>query len=210
MATTHYSEIKAYAMNAEGFENASMEFDAQSLRPTYRLIMGVAGSSNAFLISKRLGLKTPVIEKAKSFMRDERLEFDSLILQAERTRKGSRTGAFKGQADAGACKEVDSRAKQLEKELADKRKSAIERAKKDALEIVKKPRKRRKALSKRPGSSPAKVRARRPKPPRRCAGRFRRKKEVLKKNTEPKRRPAAPVDPAKLSLGDSVHIYSLG
>ena len=137
LATTHYSEIKAYAMKTEGFENASMEFDAQSLRPTYRLIMGVAGSSNAFLISKRLGLKAPLIERAKSFMRQERLEFDDLILQAERTRKQAERELERARQMQEHAKQVDSRAKQLEQELAQKRKSAIERAQKDALEIVK-------------------------------------------------------------------------
>ena len=88
-ATTHYGEIKAYAMKNDRFENASMEFDPESLKPTFRLVMGIAGASNAFLISKRLGLKDYIIDSARSFMSEERVRYDELVLEAERSRKAA-------------------------------------------------------------------------------------------------------------------------
>jgi len=79
LATTHYQEIKNYALVTDGFENASSEFDIENLKPTYKLLVGVPGKSNAFAITKRLGMPDSILTRAEELMNDEHIDVEELI-----------------------------------------------------------------------------------------------------------------------------------
>ncbi|MGG2082630.1 MULTISPECIES: endonuclease MutS2 [Lysinibacillus] len=136
MATTHYPELKAYGYNRPGVANASVEFDIETLSPTYRLLIGVPGRSNAFEISSRLGLPESIIDRAKGFTGTDRHEVESMIASLEETRRQS-------EDDAERSHELLMESEALRKELQDKlqayeeRKEALDKkAKEKARKIV--------------------------------------------------------------------------
>ncbi|WP_107923439.1 endonuclease MutS2 [Lysinibacillus parviboronicapiens] len=136
MATTHYPELKAYGYNRPGVANASVEFDIETLSPTYRLLIGVPGRSNAFEISSRLGLPEAIINRAKSFTGTDRHEVESMIASLEETRRQS-------EDDAERSHDLLLESESLRKELEDKlqayeeRKEALDKkAKEKARKIV--------------------------------------------------------------------------
>ncbi|MGA3598853.1 endonuclease MutS2 [Lysinibacillus agricola] len=136
MATTHYPELKAYGYNRPGVANASVEFDIETLSPTYRLLIGVPGRSNAFEISSRLGLPESIIDRAKSFTGTDRHEVESMIASLEATRRQS-------EDDAERSRELLMESEDLRKELQEKvlayeeRKEALDKkAKEKARKIV--------------------------------------------------------------------------
>jgi DNA mismatch repair protein MutS2 len=87
MATTHYTELKKFALSKKGVVNASMQFDLETLSPTYKLLLGTPGKSNAFEIAKKLGLKEDIIERAKNFVSKDELQFEDVLLKIEEDRK---------------------------------------------------------------------------------------------------------------------------
>ena len=128
MATTHYSELKLYALSTERVENASLEFSVDTLSPTYRLLYGIPGKSNAFAISKKLGLSNAIIDSAQENMSDDNKNFEDIIIELETTRAQIKQDAV----DIAAEKKAISR-KQAE---LDERLSKTKEQKKRILDEV--------------------------------------------------------------------------
>lgn len=126
VATTHYKELKGYAINTDGVENACCEFDTETLSPTYRLLIGLPGVSNAFVISKKLGLPEEIIRSARTFLTQEGIRFEELLAAAEQ--KNRESEKLKRE-----IREMRDMVKKQSEEL-DKQRLALEASKKSILD----------------------------------------------------------------------------
>ena len=113
LATTHYSELKIFALTTDGVENASCEFDVKTLQPTYKLLIGIPGKSNAFAISRRLGLNESIIDRANMVLSDEDIRFEDVIGDLERSRVKAARDA---EENARMKREIKDLRKEVEKE----------------------------------------------------------------------------------------------
>ena len=146
--TTHYSELKGYALETEDVQNASVEFDVKTLKPTYRLIIGIPGKSNAFEISRRLGLEERIIDKAKQFVSEDNMKFEELISELQeksiKAQKDARDAEYMRNEAALLKKKYEEKLKRVEvvrdktyDEARVKAKEIIREAKEEADEILK-------------------------------------------------------------------------
>ena len=136
MATTHYNELKKYALATSGVENAAMEFDVETLTPTYRLLIGVLGKSNAFEISKKLGLSESVIERASEHIKHGDMEFENVISSIEDDKRKAAADRLDAESMRAEIEERLKKLEEKEKAISEKRADIIAEAKREARELL--------------------------------------------------------------------------
>ena len=138
MATTHYSELKVFALTTPGVENASVEFNIETLRPTYRLSIGVPGKSNAFEISRKLGLSEALIDSAKERLTRDQVQFEDVIANAEYHRQIAEKERHLAEEAHIETQRLRDEAEKLRADLAAHRERDLRKAKDEARRILQK------------------------------------------------------------------------
>ncbi len=136
VATTHYSELKAFSFSQEGIENASVEFDPATLRPTYKLAVGVPGASNAFLISKRLGLQNSIIQRAEELINGEQMRFESVLQKAQEHKRLAQEEMQKAESIRIETERIKNETDIIKKELKQKEDEILNKARLEAKKIL--------------------------------------------------------------------------
>ena len=140
--TTHYSQLKTYAYNNSGVENASVEFDVKTLQPTYNLQMGLPGRSNAFQIANRLGLKEEIIDRAQEFLSQEDLEIDDIIKEIEDDKKEYQSKKEQAKEDYQDAKELKEEYQEKLAKLKEQKKRELKEAYREADKVIKRAKQR--------------------------------------------------------------------
>lgn len=135
-ATTHYAELKAYALNTPGVTNGCCEFDVETLRPTYRLLIGVPGRSNAFAISEHLGMDRAVVDHAKSIVNSENRDFEAVLEKLETSRKELEEERKIAEEMTQRAKKIEEKAQSEKDKIETLKKREMDRAKREAQKLI--------------------------------------------------------------------------
>ncbi len=146
-ATTHYAELKAYALQTPGIENGSCEFDVSSLKPTYRLLIGTPGRSNAFAISLRLGMGEDIIERAKTLVSSESTRFETVIESLEKSRQALEKQQAEYERLTALAQQERQKAQQFREQIDVLREEELAKAQSAALRIIENAKRSAMALS---------------------------------------------------------------
>ena len=210
MATTHYSELKIYALNTPGVENASCEFDVATLRPTYRLLVGIPGKSNAFAIAKKLGLDETIIEEAGSYINSNEEAFEDVIAELDRQRREMEkaeseirrlkrdTETMKAEAEQRRGS-MEAQREKLLREAREEARAILQEAKDTADKAIKELRKSGQSVGKEQEEIRSSLRLA-----------VQNTDEKLAVEDAARRQRQVTVTEKKLRLGDTVHVHSLG
>lgn len=136
MATTHYSELKTFAMTTDGIENACCEFDVETLSPTYKLLIGIPGKSNAFAIAKKLGLSNEVIESAKSQIDNDALDMESILADLEKSKRTIEQEQAEIAANKAEIQKLKDRLASKNEHIEQRKQDILRNAREEAREIL--------------------------------------------------------------------------
>ncbi len=135
-ATTHYAELKAYALDTPGVSNGCCEFDVETLRPTYRLLIGVPGRSNAFAISEHLGMDKTVVEHAKSIVNSDNRDFESVLEKLESSRQALEDERKVAEEMTARAKKIEEKAQSEKDKIETLKKRELDKAKREAEKLI--------------------------------------------------------------------------
>ena len=136
VATTHYAELKLYAMRTDGVINASCEFDVETLQPTYKLLIGIPGKSNAFAISRKLGLSEDILKEASDLVGKSDKDFEDVLSQLEQQRQMMESARVEAERLRQETAKIKQQSEEYNTQLRKEREKAMEQARKEAQQII--------------------------------------------------------------------------